>query len=145
MILLIGFDSRDGTREVVLLDGTITDDDHIVENLGIFLQCNVHYGLCGYSHRLETHERDGDLAALRSRNSKITVEVRNGASFLSDYADSSTHDGFAGIILYVTFDLNLGKGSKRDEKPTNEGKDSQRNPDVYLLHHTCLSLVNYIY
>ena len=119
MVHLVGLNCNNRSCEVILLDGTVTDDHDVLKDFRILLQGDIHYRTGSYCNRLEAHERDGQLAALRCRNSKITVEVRGGAAFLSDNTDGSAHDGFAGIILDITFDLYLCKGAKRDEKPTN--------------------------
>ena len=115
MVLLVGLQGADGTCKVMLLHGSITDDNHILQHLGVLLKSDVDNRANRNGHCLETHERNSNLATLRCRDREITVEVCRRATLLSYNANGSTKDRFAGIILNITFHRNLCKGTQGDE------------------------------
>ena len=99
----------------MLLHGTITDNHHVFQDLSILFQRDVDSGTYRNRDGLEAHERNGNLATLGCRDREITVEVRRSATLLTDHADSSAKDRFAGIILNITLHSDLRKSTQGDE------------------------------
>ena len=93
------------TCQVALLLNTITDDHHIVQCLGVLIQCDLNvvtaihlHGLCGI-----TDVTDNQCGIVVSLNTKVTIEICNGTSLGALNLYTSTNDWFASYILHRSF------------------------------------------
>jgi len=77
---VLAFDGGDRAGEVGALNLAVTDHDHFVENVGIFLEDNVYDGACNF-HFLCLHSDIGyhERLARFSLNGIIAVDIGTGA------------------------------------------------------------------
>ena len=114
VILLIGLHGNDRTGEVVLLGHTVTNDHHVVQCRGIFLQCHSDIGSCLYGGRLVAYVGNGERSALFGRDGEIAVEIGNSSPrCLSGNTDGSADDGFSLRVFHMALYRHLGKGTYR--------------------------------
>ena len=113
LVLGVGLQSGHRTGQVALLDSTITDDHHFVQQGSIVLKGNLQRGGCLDSLCLIADIANADVGTLISFQREVTIEVRDGSGLCVHDTYRSTDDGFTLSILNMAFDVNLRKGSYR--------------------------------
>ena len=100
--------------DVALLLRTITDDDHLVEQLTVFLQRDVDSRLAGHGHglrRIADIRNDQTSIAGNPLNGVVTIEVGNGSVGSTFHHDAGTDDRLAAGVDHITCHF-LGIGTR---------------------------------
>ena len=108
------------TGEVCLLLYAVTNDNNVLELLGILLEDNL-LGVTGhgFGNISEEHHLEGRF--LGSLNHVITVDVGNGSCCGSHYLNGCANDGFSQLIHYSTLDCTVRLSHDRNgQKAAND-------------------------
>ena len=118
MVHVIGLDGCHRTGEVVLLCPTVTDNDNVVEHLGVFLQCHYNVRRSGNDLRGVANVAHLQFVTMITAKRKVTVDVRSSAVARSLNQNGGTDNRFAGSILNMPIDSDLlcnGRSRKKKE------------------------------
>ena len=114
VVLLIGLHGYDRAGEVVLLSHTVADDHHVVQRVGVFLQCHGDAGGGLDGSRLVAYVGNGERSPLFGRDGEISVEIGNSPSRrLTSHTDGSADDGFSLRVFHMALYRYLCKGAYR--------------------------------
>ena len=103
---VLGAHRCDGTGEVALLDGTVTDYDKVVERGGLVLEGHVDDCLARSVNRLRLHTdvRELQLVAAGSLDGVVSVEVGHRDVLRPLFLHRGADDGLAVGVLDGTLD-----------------------------------------
>ena len=106
LVDFVGLDGRDGTGEVTLLDGTITDDDDFVEEVGVIREGDGRGDLIGReSLRGKAHAADfHDGIRTGNHQDVVAVQTRRDTVGRSLFENDGAHDR-AKLVDYNALDL----------------------------------------
>ena len=107
-----------GTGEVFALDSAVTDDDNLVEKLGVRLQGHFDVGPRSGDHILVevADERHGQGRALRDFQGEVSLEPRGRSCRGALDKDGCAHECLAVLVGHYAGNLRiLGKCRHRDE------------------------------
>ncbi len=106
LVDFIGLDRRDGTGEVALFHGTVTDDHHLVEEIGIFFEENGSGHILG-RESLGCIADAGDFHhSIGTGNSEEEVAIQTGGNAVGrSLLDHRGSDNGADGIYHHTFNL----------------------------------------
>ena len=133
-IHIIRFDSRYGTGSVVLLDNTITNNDHFIKELGILTHVDTHSGRSRQLLGLITHIRDRQFGTGLHIDSEITIEIGDSTVGCPHLKDGRTNNRFSiRLINDRTLYGNLRKCSYRAQH--EHQRDGKRTKHIQILFH----------
>ena len=137
---MVGLHGGDRACHVALLDGTVTDHDHIVEKLGVGGKNNLGRNL-GSPERLCLVADAADFdSGIRAGNVKDVVSVETGRDTVlrALFHDSGTDDRTGGVDYNSLHLIPALSGYGSADQAKKQGRHGSYNP----FHLECLNCLN---